>query len=195
MDTYVPSTMLLLLEGVRQHCPAPHVADCRGYVGALALLGTTRTGRTTMARRGVFVARHLASWERLLAESHGDRCGVRQTRVARLLQPLGSRLYLGDALLAAVETTLVPKVWGQRPGVQKWHDHRGAPARGEALVGHHGARIGVVSAWGVGYLCWPVWARVRPGQLHPRGCVAGPEGGQRVDCWAVVVARVHALRQ
>jgi len=25
--------------------------------------------------------------------------------------------------------------------------------------------------------------------------VAGPEGGQRVDCWAVVVARVRALRQ
>jgi DDE superfamily endonuclease len=195
MDTYVPTTMLLWLEGFRQHFPAQHFAYFRGYVWALAMLGTTRKCMTNIARSCVFVDRHLASWERFLAESHGDRRGVSQTLVARLLQQLGSRLYLWDALLAAVDTTLVPKVRGKMPGVQKWHDHSGDPARGESLVGHHWALIGLVSAWGVGYLCWPVLARLLPGQLHPLGFVAGPEGVQRVDFWAVVVALVRELRQ
>lgn len=96
--------------------------------------------------------------------------------------------------MAAVETTRVPKVRGQMPGVQKWHDHRGDPARGESLVGHHWALIGLVSAWGVGDLCWPVVARWLPGQLNPLGFVAGPEGVPRVACWAVVVALVRELR-
>jgi hypothetical protein len=195
MDTYVPTTMLLWLEGFRQHFPAQHFAYFRGYVWALAMLGTTRKCMTNIARSCVFVDRHLASWERFLAESHGGRRGVSQTLVARLLQQLGSRLYLWDALLAAVDTTLVPKVRGKMPGVQKWHDHSGDPARGESLVGHHWALIGLVSAWGVGYLCWPVLARLLPGQLNPLGFVAGPEGVQRVDFWAVVVALVRELRQ
>ena len=68
------------------------------------------------------------------------------------VQQLGAELYLWDALLAAVDTTLIPKVRGQMPGVQKWHDHSGDPAHGESLVGHHWALIGLVSAWSVGYL-------------------------------------------
>jgi hypothetical protein len=195
MDTYFPSPILLWLEGLRQHVPAQHFAYFRGDVWALALLGTTRTCMTHMARSCVGVDRHLGSWERFLAESHGDLCGVSQTRVARLLQPLGSRLSLWDALLAAVDTTLVPKVWGQMPGVQTWHDHSGDPARGASLVGHHWALIGWGSGWGVGYRCWPVLARLRPGQLNPLGLVAGPEGVQRVDGWAVGVALVRARRQ
>jgi hypothetical protein len=173
MDTYFPTTILLWLEGFRQHFPAQHFAYFRGYVWALAMLGPTRQCMTNIARSCVFVDRHLASWERFLAESHWDLRGVSQTLVARLLQQLGSRLYLWDALLAAVDTTLVPKGRGQMPGVQKWHDHSGDPARGESLVGHHWALIGLVSAWGVGYLCWPVLARLLPGQLNPLGFVAG----------------------
>jgi len=46
----------------------------------------------------------------------------------------------------------------------------------------------LVSAWGVGDLGWPVWARVLPGPLHPLGVVAGPAGVPRGDGWAVVVA-------
>jgi hypothetical protein len=186
--------MLLWWDGFRQHFPAQHFAYVRGDVWALARRGTTRTCLTNMARSGVVVARHRASWERFLAESHGDRRGVRQTLVARRLQQLGSRLYLWDALWAAVDTTLVPKVGGPMPGVQKWPDHSGDPARGASRVGHPWALIGVVSAWGVGYLGWPVWARLLPGQRTPRGVVAGPAGVPRVDCWAVVVALVRALR-
>ena len=145
-------------------------------VWALAMLGTTRTCMTNVARTCVFVERHLASWERFLAESQWDLRGVSQTLVTQLLQQLGGRLYLGDALLAAVDTTLIPKVRGKLPGVQKWHDHSGDPARGESLVGHHWALVGLVSTWGVGYLCWPVLARLLPGQLNPLGFVAGPDG-------------------
>jgi hypothetical protein len=182
-----------LLEGFRQHFPARHVADFQGDVWALAMLGTTRQCLPNSARTGVVVERHLASWERFLAASHGERRGVRQTLVAQWLEPRGDRLSLWDALLAAGDTTRIPKGRGKMPGVQTWHDHRGDPARGESLVGHHGALIGVVSAWGTGYLGWPVWARLVPGQLNPWGVSAGATGVQRLDCWLVVVALVREL--
>jgi DDE superfamily endonuclease len=194
MDTYFPTTMLLLLEGFRQYFPAQHFAYFRGYVWALAMLGTTRTCMTNVARTCVFVERHLASWERFLAESQWDLRGVSQTLVTQLLQQLGGRLYRREALLAAVDTTLIPKVRGRMPGVQKWHDHSGDPARGESLVGHHWALVGLVSTGGGGYLCWPVLARLLPGQLNPLGFVAGPDGIQRWDFWLVVVALVRELR-
>jgi hypothetical protein len=194
MDTYFPATMMAYLEFFRQHFPAQHFAYFRGYVWALAMLGTTRKCMTNIAQTCVFVERHLASWERFLAEAQWDLRGVSQTLMSRLLQQLGTSSYLWDAVLAAVDTTLIPKVRGQMPGVQKWHDHSGDPARGESLVGHHWALIGLVSAWGVGYLCWPVLARLLPGQLNPLGFVAGPEGVQRLDFWAVVVALVRELQ-
>jgi hypothetical protein len=125
------------LEGFRQQFPVQHCAAWQGYVWALAMLGTTRRCLTTLARTGVCVERHLASWEGFLAEHHGERHGVSQTLVSHLLRQLESRLVRWEALLAAVETTLIPKVWGKRPGVQQWHAHRGNPARGESLVGHH----------------------------------------------------------
>jgi hypothetical protein len=195
MDTYFPTTILLLLEGFRQHFPARHFAYFQGYVWALAMLGTTRKCMTNIARTCVFVERHLASWERFLAEAQWDLRGVSQPVVTQLLQQLGRRLYLWEALLAAVDTPLLPKVCGQMPGVQKWHEHSGDPARGESLVGHHWALIGLVSAWGAGYLCWPVLARLLPGQRNPLGFVAGPDGSQRLDFWLVVVALVRELRQ
>jgi hypothetical protein len=195
MDTYFPTTIGLLLEGFRPYVPAQHLAYFRGDIWALAMLGTTRKCMTNVARTCVFVERHLASWERFLAESQWDLRGVSQALVTHLLQQLGGRLYLWDALLAAVDTTLIPKVQGKLPGVQKWHDHSGDPARRESLVGHHWALVGLVSTWGVGYLCWPVLARLLPGQLNPLGFVAGPDGRQRLDCWLVVVALVRELRQ
>jgi hypothetical protein len=194
METYFPMRILRLLEGFRQHFPAHHVAYFRGYIWALAMLGTTRTCMTNIARTWVLVERHLARWERFLAESHGDLQGVSQTLVAQVLEQLGDRRSLGEALLAAVDTTLIPKVRGQMPGVQKWHAHSGDPARGESLVGHHGALSGLVSAWGAGYLCWPVLARVVPGPLKPVGCVAGADGVRRLDVWLVVVALVQELQ-
>jgi hypothetical protein len=187
MDTYFPTTMLLLLEGFRQYFPAQHLAYFRGDVWALAMLGTTRKGMTNVARTCVFVERHLASWERFLAESPWDLRGVSQTLVTQLLQQLGGRLYLWDAVLAAVDTTLIPKVRGQMPGVQKWHDHSGDPARGESLVGHHWALVGLCRLRRG--LPVPVLARKLPGR-QSLGFVAG-RTGYRLDFWLVVVALVR----
>ena len=108
MDTDFPTTILLLWEGCRQYFPAQHFADFCGDVWALARLGTTRQCMTHVARTCVFVERHLASWERFLAESQWDWRGVSQTLVTQLLQQLGGRLYLWDALLSAVDTTPSP---------------------------------------------------------------------------------------
>jgi hypothetical protein len=66
MDTYFPATIVASLDLFRQHFPAQHFAYFRGYVWALAMLGTTRKCMTNMARSCVFVERHLASWERFL---------------------------------------------------------------------------------------------------------------------------------
>jgi hypothetical protein len=195
MDTYFPATIVAYLDVFRQCFPTQHFAYFRGYVWALGMLGTTRKCMTNIARTCVFVERHLASWERFLAEAQWDLQGVSQMLVKQLLQHLGGSASLWDALLAAVDTTLVAKVQGKMPGVQQWHDHSGNPARGASLVGHHWAIIGLVSAWGAGYLCWPVLARLLPGQLKPLGFVAGPEGVQRLDFWWVVVALVRELHQ
>ena len=195
MDTYFPVTIVPFLEGFRQYFPAQHFAYFRGYLWALAMLGTTRKCMTSIARSCVFVERHLASWERFLAEAQWDLRGVSQALVQLLLQQLGSRLQLWEALLAAVDTTLIPKVRGKMPGVQKWHDHSGNPGHGESLVGHHWALIGLVSAWGTGYLCWPLLARLLPGRLNPLGFVAGAEGVQRLDFGGVVVALVRSVHE
>lgn len=74
---------------------------------------------TNFAQTWVFVERHLASWERFLAESQGDLQGNSRTLLRHLVLQLGPSVYLWDALLAAVDTTLIPKVRGQMPGVQK----------------------------------------------------------------------------
>ncbi len=190
MDTYFPATILPFLEGFRQYFPAQHFAYFRGYLWALAMLGTTRKCMNNIARSCVFIQRHLVSWERFLAEAQWDLRGVSQTLAGWLVQQLGARLDLGEALLAAGDTTLIPQVRGKMPGVQQWHDHRGNSAHGESLVGHPWALIGLISAWGAGYLCWPLLARLLPGQLNPLGFVAGAEGVQRLDFWAVVVAKV-----
>jgi hypothetical protein len=142
----------------------------------------------------VFVERHLASGERFLAEPHWDLRGVSQTMVTQLLRQLAGRLLLWEARLAAVDPMLIPQMRGKIPGVQTWHAQSGAPARGESLVGHHWGLIGLVSTWGAAYLCWPVWARLLPGQLNPLGCVAGPDGVQRLDFWLGVVGREGWLR-
>jgi len=194
MATDVPSPMRRWWAGCRQHCPAHHVADVRGAVWVRARLGPRRQGLTQSARRGGVVARPRARWARVLAASPGERWGVRQTRVARRRPPRGRRRERWEALWAAVESTLGPPVWGPRPGVQTWPDHRGAPARGASRGGQPGARLGVGSAGGVGDRGGAVGARGLPGPRHPRGVVAGPAGGRRGAGGAVVGARGRARR-
>jgi hypothetical protein len=46
--------------------------------------------------------------------------------------------------------------------------------------------VGLVSAWGASYLCWPVLARLLPGELNPLRFVGGADGVQRLDFWWVV---------
>jgi len=195
MDTDCPATIGASLELFRQHFPAQHFAYFRGDVWALAMLGTTRKCMTNIARTWVFVERQLARWERFPAESQGDQRGVSQTLVRHLIQPLGPSVYRWDAVLAAVDTTLIPKVRGQMPGVQTWHDHRGDAAGGESWVGQHWALSGLVSGWGAGDRCWPRLARLLPGQRKPLGLVAGAAGVQRLDFGAVGVALGRALPQ
>jgi len=147
-------------------------------VWALARLGTTRTCLPKIARSGVFVERHLASWERCVSGAQGDLRAVSQQRVTQLLPQLGASLGRWDALLAAVDPTVSPQVRGQMPGVQTGHDHRGNPARGASLGGHHWALVGRVASWGTGDLCGPVLARLLPGQLKPLTvCHAWTVGG------------------
>jgi MFS family permease len=97
MDTYFPATIVAYLEVFRQYFPAQHFTYFRGYLWALAMLGTTRKCMTNIARTCVFVERHLASWERFLAEAHWDVCGVSRQFV-QLLQEWGSQWQIFEAL-------------------------------------------------------------------------------------------------
>ena len=60
-DTYFPATSVAYLELFRQHFPAQPFAYFRGYVWALAMLGTTRKCMTNIARTCVFVERQLGT--------------------------------------------------------------------------------------------------------------------------------------
>jgi hypothetical protein len=73
-DTCFPATIVAYLELLRQHFPGQHFAYFRGYLWALAMLGTTRKCMTNIARSCVFIERHLASWERCLPSPSGT-CG------------------------------------------------------------------------------------------------------------------------
>jgi hypothetical protein len=201
MDPSFPTSLLLRVEAFRQDLPAQHFAYCRGDIWALVRLGPTRQGMTNVARTWVFVARHWARGERVRAAAQWELRGGSQTLVTQLLQQRGDRLYRWDALLVAVDTTLIPNVRGKMLGVQKWPDHSGDPARGGARVGHPWARLGLGATGGAGYRGWPVVARLLPGfngwitgwWSWRWGASCGSPWGRRRGAWWPVPASATRL--
>jgi hypothetical protein len=193
MDIYLPQTMVVFLSMFSQHFPANHHNYFRGYIWALMILGKGRKCMTKVADACFFVNRHLASWERFLSEYKWDLDGVRQTMVKLLVTKLKDRLMIHGAYLLALDTTLVAKVLGKMDGVQKWHNSSGNPGQGEYAIGHHWGIIGLISTYGVGFLCWPLLARLIFGH-NAVAFIAGLNGITTMTFWDVTIALVTHAR-
>jgi hypothetical protein len=141
METFFPNIMIAYLELFVPLFGANNFLYFRGFVLGQMLLGSARKCVTQIARVCFFLDRHLSSWERFVAHYQWDLGGVRSRLVELLKQELGTQLVICGAYLAWVDTTLIAKVKGAMPGVQKWRDHSGNPGRDERLVGHH-SRVG-----------------------------------------------------
>ncbi len=180
MDTLFPSTILQMLQGFAPLFGAHHFLYFRGFVLATLLLGTTRKCMTHLARTCFFVERHLSSWERFLSQAQWDLPALQQHLVKRLREHLGDQMLVFGASLAWVDTTLIAKVKGRMPGVQRWHDSSGNPDRGSHLVGHHWALAGLLGRVPLlgkpTPLCFPLLATLISGTLAPFGFVVTPEG-------------------
>lgn len=173
----------------------------RGFVLAMMLLGQSRKCVTNVARVCFFLNRHISNWERFLSQTQWDMGQIQRRLISPIREKMGEKLLVHGAYLGWVDTTLIPKVQGKMPGVQKWHDHSGNPDRGTHLVraplgvvrtdGGHGAGQevdpGVLAAAGQpdSRTDQPLWVC---GQ--PRGCSTGHDllgCGLPVDsqspCW------------
>jgi hypothetical protein len=139
-----------------------------------------------------FVDRHLASWERFLAENRWDLIALLGTLLETLRTKLDDGLKVHGAYLAAVDTLLIAKNGRKMPGIQAWHDHSGNADRGERIRGHHWAILGLISfsqEWGR-YLCFPLLMQLISGQLNPSLILVDPEG---VATFATMWDSVHPL--
>ncbi len=145
----------------------------RGFMPACMLLG--RTGKCVSKIAGVcfFADRHVAGWERFLSASRWDLISLRECLLKLIRDRLGHDLLIHGAYPAWVDTTLISKVRGGMPGVQKWHDHSGNPDRGGRPVGHRQAFAGLFSISTVGgvcaCLCHPLPARLISWSGEPSG--------------------------
>jgi len=139
MASLVPEILHSYLLLFRPHFNKPSFVYFSGYIVSLLLTG----GRKTMKRVAhtcFFVDRHLASWERFLAENSWDPAALMQTWLATLHTKLGASLQIHGAYLAVVDTLLIAKNGQRMLGIQAWHDRSGNADRGNACgasPGHH----------------------------------------------------------
>jgi hypothetical protein len=191
MAGLVPEILYSYLMLFRPHFNKPSFVYFSGYIVSLLLTG----GRKTMSRVAqtcFCVDRHLASWERFLAENAWDPTALGQTWLDTLRLKLGASLQVHGAYLAVVDTLLIAKNGRQMLGIQTWHDHSGNADRGERLRGHHWALLGLVSfsqEWGR-YLCFPWVMQLISGQLNPSLFIVDPAG---VVTLATIWDSVHPL--
>lgn len=196
MAAFVPEILWTYLLLFRSHFTKPSFKYFSGYI--LSLLLTS--GRKTMSRVAhtcFFVERHLASWERFMAENKWDLDAVLRTVLSALTTQLGDDLQVQGAYLAVVDTFLVAKNGRAMPGVQAWRDHSGNADRGERIRGHHWAILGLVgfsAAWGC-YLCFPLLLRLVSGQLNPCQWVVDPQGvATLASLWDCVLPLIWRLQ-
>ena len=198
MDTLFPMTITNYIGTFASAFAANNFIYFRGFMLAFLLLGQTHKCVTNVARACFFVDRHVSSWERFLSQYQWNITEVRQRLVTMLKEKLQSKLLVYGAYLEWVDTTLVAKVKGKMPGVQKWHDHSGNPGRGEHLIGHHWALAGLLGAAFIGRqwtpMCFPILANLISGNTNPIGFVVDPNGtAQAMTFWDAVCPTIAQL--
>jgi hypothetical protein len=197
MAALVPALLTEYLALFRSHFTKPSFSYFSGYIVSLLLT----SGRKTMSRVAhtcFFVERHLASWERFLAEYKWDLNAVLSRVLQELVTQLGDHLQVHGAYLAAVDTWLVAKNGRAMPGVQTWHDHSGNADRGKRIRGHHWAILGLI-AWSATwdrYLCFPWLLRLISGHSNPCQMVVDAAGvAHWANFWECVLPLLWQLQQ
>ncbi len=197
MAALVPAILSGYLSLFRPHFNKPSFVFFSGYI--LSLLLTS--GRKTMSRVAqtcFWVDRHLASWERFLAENRWDPTALCATLVDTLRAKLADNLKVHDAYLATVDTLLIAKNGHKMPGIQFWKDHSGNADRGERIRGHHWAILGLIAfsqPWGR-FLCLPLLMQLISGQLNPCMFIVDPQGvATLATIWDSVLPLVFQLHR
>jgi hypothetical protein len=190
MDIFFPTLMMTYLAPFRQVFSRPTWPYFQGFVWALLILQGRKTV-TRIAEACFFIDRHLASWERFLAQYQWDLGRVFLTLLSLLQQQLDKSLHIHKAYLLALDTFLVAKASRKMLGVQPWKDSSGNPDRGGHLRGHHWALGALLSRHQGRWLAWPVLTRLLSGQLNPACFVAGREGIRPATVWDGTVALVR----
>ena len=177
MALLIPEILHSYLLLFQSHFNKPNFVYFSGYVLSVLLTG----GRKTMSRVSnscFWVDRHLASWERFLADNLWDTTAIVKTLLGNLISKLGDSLQVHGAYLAVVDTLLIAKNGNRMMGIQKWKDHSGNADRGESIRGHHWAIVGLIcfsQKWGR-YLCLPLLMQLISGQLNPALFMVDPAG-------------------
>ena len=192
MDTFFPTLMMTYLAPFRQLFSRPTWPYFQGFAWALLILQGRKTV-TRIAEACFFLDRHLASWERFLAQYQWDLGQVFLTLLSLLQQRLSESLAIHNAYLLALDTFLVAKASRKMIGVQRWKDSSGNPDRGGYLRGHHWALGALLSRHQGRWLAWPVLTRLLSGQHNPACFVAGPGGIRPATLWDGAVALVRQL--
>jgi len=191
MAWLIPEVLHSYLLLFRPHFTKPSFVYFSGYILSLLLSG----GRKTMSRVAntcFFVDRHLASWERFLAENRWDPLALFGTLLKSLQAELDDGLQVHGAYLSVVDTLLIAKNGRTMLGIQRWKDHSDNADRGDRIRGHHWALLGLLSfsqEWGR-YFCLPLLMQLISGQLNPCLIMVDPAG---VATLATIWDSVHPL--
>jgi hypothetical protein len=118
----------------------------------------------------------VSGWSRFLGYSKWNLETLQQRLVEFVFSCFEDKLlFLGQYLVAVIDTSLMP-IFGQKmAGIQKWHDHSGNADRGGFIRGHHWGLIGLLICHAQQWICLPLIARLIFGQKNPlwKGTEAG----------------------
>lgn len=187
----VPEILHSYLLLFRPHFTKPSFVYFSGYILSLLLTGGCKT-MSRVANTCFFVERHLASWERFLAENQWEPLAVFGTLLETLRAKLDDSLKVHGAYLGVIDTLLIAKNGHKMLGIQRWKEHSDNADRGDRIRGHHWAILGLISfsqKWGR-YLCFPLLMQLISGQLNPSLIMVDPAG---VATLATIWDSVHPL--
>jgi DDE superfamily endonuclease len=188
MDIFFPAQTLPLFHVFAPGFTAPGFAYFQSYVWALMVV-EGRKCLTRLARCAFFHQRDLSSWERFLAGYRWSLTAVTERLVRLVVERLGEQLQVHGAYLVGKDTTLVAKTAKRMLGVQKWKDHSDNADRGAYLVGHHWNLVGLISLWGMRWLCWPLVRRLVPGLQGARQWLVG-DAVAPMSFWDAAIAAI-----